>query len=99
MWWMTICQREGVAGRFVPRTNGENVRAGEEFLAAPGKVPSCLVLISTFRGQRTRPATGACQIARKSHRLLTGHGDIPMTVRAVKAGAVTLTKPAAMKTC
>jgi FixJ family two-component response regulator len=31
-------------------------------------------------------------------RILTGHGDIPMTVRALKTGAANLTKPLTMTT-
>jgi DNA-binding NtrC family response regulator len=90
--------REGVAGLL--RSAGIRTKtfaSGEEFLAAPPpKSPSCLVLdvnlpgLSGFELQQ--------ELAKAAVHVpiifLTGHGDIPMTVRAVKAGAVNfLTKP------
>ena len=90
--------REGVAGLL--RSAGLRAKTfatGEEFLAAPPpKTPSCLLLdvnlpgVSGFDVQQ--------ELAKAAVHLpiifLTGHGDIPMTVRAVKAGAVNfLTKP------
>jgi DNA-binding NtrC family response regulator len=71
--------------------------SGEEFLAAARpKIPSCLVLDVSLPGlsgldvQKELIKSGA-QIPII---FLTGHGDIPMTVSAVKAGAVDfLTKP------
>jgi DNA-binding NtrC family response regulator len=71
--------------------------SGEEFLAAARpKIPSCLVLDVSLPGlsgldvQKELIKSGA-QIPVI---FLTGHGDIPMTVSAVKAGAVDfLTKP------
>ena len=63
----------------------------EAFLAAgmPG-VPSCLVLDIRLRGEsgldfQERLAAQGIHIPVI---LITGHGDIPMTVRAMKAGAV-----------
>jgi DNA-binding NtrC family response regulator len=71
--------------------------SGEEFLAAPRpKMPSCLVLDVNL------PGVNGLDLQQKLAKsdiqvpiiFLTGHGDIPMTVRAVKAGAVNfLTKP------
>jgi DNA-binding NtrC family response regulator len=71
--------------------------SGEEFLAAPRpKVPSCLVLDVNL------PGASGLDVQRELAKaevqvpiiFLTGHGDIPMTVRAVKAGAANfLTKP------
>ena len=90
--------REGVAGLL--RSAGLRAKtfaSGEEFLAAPPpKTQSCLVLdvnlpgVSGFDVQQ--------QLAKAAVHVpiifLTGQGDIPMTVRAVKAGAVNfLTKP------
>jgi DNA-binding NtrC family response regulator len=90
--------REGVAGLI--RSAGLKTKtfaSGQEFLAAPRpEIPSCLVLDVNLPGlsgldvQEELGKSGA-QIPII---FLTGHGDIPMTVRAVKAGAVDfLTKP------
>ncbi len=71
--------------------------SGEEFLAAPrSRIPSCLVLDVSLPGvsgldlQEELGKSGSpVPIV-----FLTGHGDIPMTVRALKAGAANfLTKP------
>jgi len=90
--------REGVAGLI--RSAGltaETFTSAEEFLAAPRpRVPSCLVLDVSLPG-----ASGLDlqqELAKSDAQIpiifLTGHGDIPMTVRALKAGAATfLTKP------
>src|ERR1700757_1406338 len=93
-----IAVRESV-GRLI-RSAGMNVKAFatvREVLASLKKeVPSCLVLdiqlpdIDGFELQE--------QLARKDLQIpiifLTGHGDIPMSVRAIKAGALEfLTKP------
>ncbi len=90
--------REGVAGLI--RSAGLMASAfasGEEFLAAPRpKMPSCLVLDVNL------PGLSGLDLQQELANLgieipiifLTGHGDIPMTVRAVKAGAANfLTKP------
>jgi DNA-binding NtrC family response regulator len=90
--------REGVA--VLLRSAGLRAKtfaSGEEFLAAPPpKMPSCLVLdvnlpgVSGFDVQQ-HLAKAAVHVPII---FLTGQGDIPMTVRAVKAGAVNfLTKP------
>jgi signal transduction histidine kinase len=90
--------REGVA-RLI-RSAGlltKTFASAEEFLAAPRlKLPSCLVLdvnlpgVSGFDLQH--------ELAKSGSQLpivfITGHGDIPMAVRALKAGAANfLTKP------
>ena len=90
--------REGVAGLI--RSAGLSAKtfaSGEEFLAAPRpKMPGCLVLDVNLSG------VSGLDLQQELAKLdihvpiifLTGHGDIPMTVRAVKAGAANfLTKP------
>jgi len=93
-----ISAREGVA-RLI-RSAGlmtKTFASGEEFLAAPrARVPSCLVLDVNLPGvngldlqQELGKSGSQVPIV-----FLTGHGDIPMTVRALKAGAANfLTKP------
>jgi len=70
--------------------------AGKFLLAKPGHTPGCVVLDVRMPG----PSGLELQAALGEHRdalpiiFLTGHGDIPMSVRAIKAGAVDfLTKP------
>jgi DNA-binding NtrC family response regulator len=71
--------------------------SAEEFLAAPRpKIPSCLLLDVNLPGVSGLDLQQ--ELAKSDVQVpiifLTGHGDIPMTVRAVKAGAVNfLTKP------
>src|SRR5271166_3534006 len=90
--------REGVAG--LVRSAGLRAKtfaSGEEFLAAPRpKMPGCLVLDVNL------PGVSGLELQRELAKsdvqvpiiFLTGHGDIPMTVRAVRAGAANfLTKP------
>ena len=70
--------------------------SAQEFLArAPAEVPSCLVLDVSLPGisgldlQEQLTGQAAMPII-----FITGYGDVPMTVRAMKAGAVEfLTKP------
>jgi len=90
--------REGIAGLL--RSAGLVTRtfsSGEEFLAAPPpQKPSCLVLDVNLPGVSGLEVQQ--ELAKSDVHLpiifLTGHGDIPTTVRAVKAGAVNfLTKP------
>jgi DNA-binding NtrC family response regulator len=90
--------REGVA-RLI-RSAGLTAKtfaSGEEFLAAPRpKPPSCLVLDVNLPGVSGLDLQQ--ELAKSNVQVpiifLTGYGDIPMTVRAVKAGAVNfLTKP------
>ena len=90
--------REAV-GRLV-RSAGwkvETFASAQEFLASPwADVPSCLILDVRLPGlsgldlQQRLAKSGA----RTSIIFLTGHGDIPTSVRAIKAGALEfLTKP------
>src|SRR5215510_8061830 len=82
------------------RSMGLNVQtcaSAHEFLTRPRPaVPSCLVLDVQLPGLS---GLDLQQELAKSHApmpiiFLTGHGDIPMTVRAMKAGAIDfLTKP------
>ena len=90
--------REGVAGLL--RSAGlitKTFASGEEFLAAPRpEMRSCLVLDMNLPGVNGLELQQ--ELAKSDVQIpiifLTGHGDIPMTVRAVKAGAVNfLTKP------
>ncbi|HWS96555.1 MAG TPA: sigma-54 dependent transcriptional regulator [Candidatus Methylomirabilis sp.] len=90
--------REGVAGLI--RSGGiltKTFASGEEFLAAPRpNMPSCLVLDLNLPGISGLDVQE--ELVRSGEQLpiifLTGHGDIPATVRAVKAGATDfLTKP------
>ena len=93
-----VSAREGVAGLL--RSAGltpKTFTSAEEFLAAPRpNMPSCLVLDVNL------PGVNGLDLQRELARsdvqvpiiFLTGHGNIPMTVRAVKAGAANfLTKP------
>jgi len=74
----------------------ETFASAQDFLARPRRyVPSCLILDVTLPG-----LSGLDLQQRIVDRpdmpiiFITGHGDIPMTVRAMKAGAVEfLTKP------
>ncbi len=71
--------------------------SGEEFLATPRpRVPGCLVLDVNLPGVNGLDLQQ--ELAHSGVQVpiifLTGHGDIPMSVRAVKAGAANfLTKP------
>lgn len=70
--------------------------SGEFLLAAPTAIPGCLVLDVRMPGPSGLELQAA--LKRQGNRLpiifLTGHGDIPMSVQAIKAGAVDfLTKP------
>jgi FixJ family two-component response regulator len=76
--------------------NVETFASAEEFLARPrSNGPSCLVLDVSL------PELSGLDLQQRlaDHRempiiFITGHGDIPMTVKAMKAGAVEfLTKP------
>jgi FixJ family two-component response regulator len=82
------------------RTNGYDVRSyasPQEFLAGhDAKVPGCAVLdvsMPDVDGLQLHQALAEEGVHRPVI-FLTGHGDIPMTVRAMKAGAIDfLTKP------
>jgi FixJ family two-component response regulator len=74
----------------------ETFASGQEFLSHPRPaVPSCLVLDVTLPGLSGLDLQK--QIAARSDMpiiFITGHGDVPMSVQAMKAGAVEfLTKP------
>jgi FixJ family two-component response regulator len=75
----------------------ETFTTAQEFLGRPRvSVPSCLVLDVSLPGLNGLQLQQ--RIAAERHDMpiifITGHGDIPMTVRAMKAGAVEfLTKP------
>jgi DNA-binding NtrC family response regulator len=92
------CAREGVAALI--RSAGltpKTFASAEEFLAAPRpETPSCLVLDVSLPGVSGLDLQQ--ELAKSNLQIpivfLTGHGDIPMTVRALKAGATNfLTKP------
>jgi FixJ family two-component response regulator len=70
----------------------------EEFLAAPKSAnPSCLVLDVRLRGQSGIAFQKSLSETGQPHMpivFMTGHGDIAMTVKAMKAGAMDfLSKP------
>lgn len=72
--------------------------AKDFLIARPGEAPGCAVLDVRMPGQGQSGLDLQQAIARDEAPLpvvfLTGHGDVPMSVRAVKAGAVDfLTKP------
>jgi len=75
--------------------------AGDFLIARPGDAPGCLLLDIQMPG----PSGLELQAARADHGValpivfLTGHGDVPMSVRAMKAGAFDfLQKPVAADT-
>jgi len=75
--------------------------AGDLLLAEPGDAPGCLLLDVKMPGPSGLELQEA--LARRDEPLpvvfLTGHGDIPMSVRALKAGASDfLTKPVERET-
>ncbi len=75
----------------------ETFASAEEFLARPrGSTPSCLVLdvsLPDLNGLELQQLIATDRIEMPII-FITGHGDIPMTVQAMKAGAVEfLTKP------
>ena len=74
----------------------ETFESGSEFLSRPrASVPCCLLLDVTLPGLNGLELQR--QLAERKDMpiiFITGHGDIPMTVRAMKAGAAEfLTKP------
>jgi FixJ family two-component response regulator len=74
----------------------EAFASGQDFLSRPRvNVPCCLLLDVTLPGLNGLELQQ--QLAERTNMpiiFITGHGDIPMTVRAMKAGAVEfLTKP------
>jgi len=93
-----VSVREGLASFLsAAGLKAQTAASGEEFLAMPrAEVPSCLVLDVNLPGLsgialQEELIRGGIQIPII---FLTGHGDIPMTVRALKSGAVEFfTKP------
>src|SRR5882762_10385811 len=75
----------------------ETFASAAEFLARPRTLsPSCLVLDVSLPGLNGLDLQNRIAADRSEMPIIfiTGHGDIPMTVRAMKAGAVEfLTKP------
>jgi FixJ family two-component response regulator len=75
----------------------ETFASAQEFLARPRTpVPSCLVLDVSLPGLNGLDLQKRIATERTEMPIIfiTGHGDVPMTVRAMKAGAVEfLTKP------
>ena len=75
----------------------ETFASAEEFLARPrSATPSCLILdvsLPALNGLELQKLISADRVDMPII-FITGHGDVPMTVRAMKAGAVEfLTKP------
>lgn len=77
--------------------NVETFTSAHEFLAHPRPdVPSCLVLDISLPGLNGLELQKRIAVERREMPIIfiTGHGDIPMTVQAMKAGAIEfLTKP------
>jgi FixJ family two-component response regulator len=75
----------------------QTFRSAQEFLAYPRtSAPSCMVLDVSLPGLNGLELQKCISAERQDMPIIfvTGHGDIPMTVQAMKAGAVEfLTKP------
>jgi FixJ family two-component response regulator len=75
----------------------ETFASGQEFLTRPRvPVPSCLVLDFSLPGLNGLELQKRVAVERPDMPIIfiTGYGDVPMTVQAMKAGAVEfLTKP------
>src|SRR5467141_2997848 len=75
----------------------ETFESAQEFLARPrALVPSCLVLDVSLPGLNGLELQKRVAVERTDMPIIfiTGHGDVPMTVQAMKAGAAEfLTKP------
>src|SRR3984893_8082304 len=75
----------------------ETFKSAQEFLAHPrALVPSCLVLDVSLPGLNGLELQKRVAVERTDMPIIfiTGYGDVPMTVQAMKAGAVEfLTKP------
>ena len=75
----------------------ETFTSAQEFLARPRvAVPSCLILDVSLPGLNGLELQKRIVLDRREMPIIfiTGHGDIPMTVQAMKAGAIEfLTKP------
>jgi FixJ family two-component response regulator len=77
----------------------ESCESAEAFLRRPLRdLPTCLILDVALPGLSGLELQEALAGAALPLIFLTGHGTIPMAVRAIKAGAVAfLTKPCALK--
>lgn len=79
------------------RLEVETFVSAQEFLSRPrAVVPSCLVLDYSLPGLNGLELQKLVAVERHEMPIIfiTGHGDVPMTVKAMKAGAVEfLTKP------
>jgi len=75
----------------------ETFESAQEFLARPRVfTPSCLILDVSLPGLSGLDLQKSIALERRDMPIIfiTGHGDVPMTVKAMKAGAVEfLTKP------
>jgi FixJ family two-component response regulator len=75
----------------------ETFASAQEFLAHPrASVPSCLILDVTLPGFNGLDLQKRVAVDRSDMPIIfmTGHGDVPMSVQAMKAGAIEfLTKP------
>src|ERR1700744_6008093 len=75
----------------------QTFRSAQEFLAHPRtSAPSCMVLDVSLPGLNGLELQKRVSVEQRGMPIIfiTGHGDIPMTVQAMKAGAVEfLTKP------
>lgn len=75
----------------------ETFTSAQEFLARPRvSVPSCLILDVSLPGLNGLELQKRIALDRRDMPIIfiTGHGDIPMTVQAMKSGAIEfLTKP------
>ena len=74
----------------------ETFPSGQDFLSRPRvRIPCCLLLDVTLPGSTASScSSGSRERTDMPIIFITGHGDIPMTVQAMKAGAVEfLTKP------
>src|SRR5467141_3206757 len=90
----------GAASVLLIRSEGwqpETFESAQEFLAHPrALVPSCLVLDFSLPGLNGLELQKRVAVERTDMPIIfiTGYGDVPMTVQAMKAGAVEfLTKP------
>src|SRR6266478_5687880 len=90
----------GASPEMLIRSEGwqpETFEAAQEFLAHPrALVPSCLVLDVSLPGLNGLELQKRVAVERTDMPIIfiTGYGDVPMTVQAMKAGAVEfLTKP------
>ena len=80
----------------------ETFASAQEFLARPrALVPSCLVLDFSLPGLNGLELQKRVAVERSDMPVIfiTGYGDVPMTVQAMKAGAVEFLPNHSVKTC